>query len=507
MIYFGENNEYILCECETCKGEMYIERSSVAEEDAYAYHLQMPVKCRCGAIDEYINRAKKSCHNIKHELSILYDLLRKQQNASNKISEITAELNKKYDSPSFLQSIGRDVIFALKVFLILLGSVIGLEIFMFILTVLMFFFGLLAGMPDLSRAGNELFYSVNIFKDMFKGKPDGFFATIFSNLGFPVSSLDSLSPYASEQIIFNYIPYAIAGLVIIVFYIFLAVLLVRVLINVAKLTLFAGKVVNQKLKINQMKEEYRNQLDDLSRIYQSLSEQINGIDVLPPDYKNLRAVDLILRYFINNRVDTIREAISLFHEDDFKIRQLEYNKAMYSEAKQTRRYTKALYMLTSDENIKVDVKDVKDDSYSSESSGDKVGEMLKNAFAKIRKSSPSRVPRLTNPASMISSNKNGKKISRKSDSEEISEIFKTPDSLNDLNNSNIAKTHEDLNISNFKAADTADKDAVIEVETVTINSSDNLNNSERREELNNNDMENIDSIFDGVQKSNADENL
>jgi len=60
LVYFGENNEYILCECEVCKKEMYIERSAVSEEDAYAYHLFVPIKCPCGAIDEYINRAKKS---------------------------------------------------------------------------------------------------------------------------------------------------------------------------------------------------------------------------------------------------------------------------------------------------------------------------------------------------------------------------------------------------------------------------------------------------------------
>jgi hypothetical protein len=354
---------------------MYIERSSISEEDAYSYHLYIPVRCRCGAVDEYINRAKKSCRVIKNELSALLDILRRQQGVSNKIADITAELNKKFASPSFLQSIGKDVMFSLRVFLILLGSVLGVEIFLFIISSLMFFFGLVFTMPDLSRAGNELFYHVNIFKD--RGGP------VLSRFGMAGTYTPLNTGLASEQLIYDYIPYAIAGVIVIVFYAFLAVLLVRIAVNVAKITFFASKVVNQKIKVTQKREEYRKQLDDLGIIYQNLAEQIGEFGILPSDYKNLRSTDMILRFFINNRVDNIKEAVNLFHEEDYRVRMLEYEKGVYNETRQTRRYTKALYMITSDDNIKVDVRDVREEPADSDNA--KVGEMLRDAFSKIKK--------------------------------------------------------------------------------------------------------------------------
>ena len=393
MIYFGENNEYILCECETCKGEMYIERNSISDEDAYAYHLYAPVKCRCGAVDEYINRAKKSCHRIKQELFALSDLIHKQQNVSNKISEITSELNKKFEPPSFLQSVGKDVLFAGKVFLILLGAAIGVEIFLFIVTALMFFFGLVLGAEGIAVNGNELFYNINIFKE------SG--GNFLSKFGFDaaVKPLNEYGTNLAEGLVAGYIPAAIAGLIIIVFYVFLAVLVIRVSINIAKLTFFASKVMNQKIKINQKREEYQKHLDELSVIYQNLGDQISEVTIIPQDYRNMRATDLILKYFITNRIDTIKEAINLYHEEDFRNRLLEYTKAMYNETRQTRRYTKALYMMTSDENIKVDIKDTKEDTSNSgsENDGAQVGEMLKGAFTKIKKPAQKKISRIPPP--------------------------------------------------------------------------------------------------------------
>ncbi|MCL1793902.1 MAG: hypothetical protein FWG34_08530 [Oscillospiraceae bacterium] len=388
MIYFGENKEYILCECEACKGEMYIEKTSVSDEDAYAYHLASPIKCRCGAIDEYINRAKKSCHKIKQELFSLSDLLHKQQNIASRTNEITSELNKKFSPPSFMQSVAEDFMFSLKVFFIMLGAAIGVEIFLFVITALMFFFGIAFQAENIAENGNELFYAINVFK----GQGGDF----LSNFGFD-SAVRPLSEYGtdpSEGLIFDYVPAAVAGLVIVVFYVFLAVLLVRVGISVSKLTFFASKVMNQKIKINQKREEYKKQLDDFGIIYQNLEDQIGELAILPDDYKNVRAADSILQYFVNNRADSIREAIALFHDEDFKVKLLEYSKGLYSEAKQTRRYTKAMYMMTSDENIKVDIKEPKEESPENGGAGKSAPS---EAFSKIKSPSPQKSPRLNSP--------------------------------------------------------------------------------------------------------------
>ena len=349
MIYFGENNDYIMCECEVCKREIYAERESIAVEDAYSYHISQPLKCSCGNIDEYINKAKKACYHIRQELSALSDLLHKQQGVASRISGINAEINKRFNPPTFWQSLAGDFLFAGKIFLIILGSVIGLEIFLFIITLLMFFGGMAFQLPDLSRAGNELFYNLNIFKDR-----GGAFLSIF---GFDADYPPFDAELAQEQIIFGYIPYAIAGVFVIIFYIFLAIFIIKASINITKLTIFASRVMNQKINVVRRREAYERELGELKREYNGLDVRIDELDILGRDYKNARAVDMILKYFINNRVDSVREAVNLYHEDDFKSKQLEYSKAMYTEAKQTRRYTKAMYMLTSDNNIKVEVRD------------------------------------------------------------------------------------------------------------------------------------------------------
>ena len=414
MIYFGENNEYILCECEICKREMYIERQSVVEEDAYSYHIAVPVKCACGTIDEYINRAKKSCHSIRRELVHLSDLLHKQNNSSNRIMEIDAEINKKFNPPTFWQSLIGDFIFSLKVFLIMLGSVIGVEIFLFIISALIFFFGLAFDIRDLSSAGNELFYNINVFKD----RGGGFLSKFGMSETFPLLKDEPVS----EQLILNYIPYAIVGVIIIVFYVFLAILIIKSVWDLAKLGFFATKVMNQKLKIIQKREEYIKELEELNFEMQKISDQIKDVSILSTDYKNIRATDAILRYFVNNRIDTIREAVNLFHDEDFKTRQLEYSKVLYNESKQTRRYTKALYMLTADENIKVDVRDEFADNNSP-----KPAESVKTpgkAFSKIRRS---------NILNLGNANKRTEQLTAKSENSESIESLESIESVESTN--------------------------------------------------------------------------
>jgi len=349
LIYFGENKDYIMCECEVCKREIYAERNSITEEDAYSYHLESPLKCQCGNIDEYINRAKKACYHIRQELQSLSDLLHQQHDAHARISTINAEINKKFNSPTFLQALLRDFLFALKIFFYMIIGLLGLQLFLFLVTVIMFFSGMLLDMPDLSSSGNQLFYNLNIFKDRGGG--------VLSFFGMPAEYEAFNTELASEQLVLNYIPYAIAGSIVMIFYVFLIIFVVRAAINVYKLVFFAGKVMNQKIRVLQRREAYERELKELKHEAVTLQTNIDAFDILGSDYKNLKATDSILGYFTNNRVDTIREAINLYHDDDFRNKQLDYSKALYAEIRQTRRYTKAMYMLSSDPKSNVEVRD------------------------------------------------------------------------------------------------------------------------------------------------------
>ena len=374
MIYFGENQEYILAECEICKSEMYLEKETVVEETAYTCRLATPVKCACGSIDEYVNKAKKSCYSIRQDLLKLSDLLHKRQNISEQINEINLEINKKIKHPSFLQIFLDDIIFSLKIFFIIVAATLGLEIFLFIISCLLFFIGVLTQMPDLSRAGNAFFYHINIFKDQGGG--------ILSKFGlsekFPVLDTN----LSDNKLILDYIPYALVGILIVVFYVSLIILVVRLIISAVRTGIYASRVVNQKYVIAQKKEEYEGQLNILMKKYQDLSDQINAQTILSGDYKNSKSVDKILRYFLNNRVDSLREAINLYHDEELKSKTLEYQKAIFSEIRQTKRYTKALYILSSDDNVKVDVHE---EVYENDDTG--MGETLRDAFNKLRKSS------------------------------------------------------------------------------------------------------------------------
>jgi hypothetical protein len=371
-----------------CKTELYLEKASVTEETAYLYKLAAPVKCVCGSIDEYINKAKKSCYNIRQELLNLSDLLHKRQNISERINEINMEINKKIKKPPFTKIVADDIMFSLKIFLRIVTAAIGIEIFLFIITCLMFFIGFAAKMPDLSKAGNELFYHLNIFKN------GG--GSLLSKLGFS-KTVPALPSEVSEKLILNYIPYALIGFFIIIFYIFIIILAVRLIISGTRAGIYASKVVNQKYAVNHKKEEYNEQLNALMLKYQDLTDQITAQAILTNDYKNSKAVDTMLRYFLNNRVDTLREAINLYHEEDTRLKTLEYQKAIFSELRQTKRYAKALYIMSSDDNAKVDVRE---ESYESD---DAASETLKNAFNKIKKSSTARIKQSGSPTQALES--------------------------------------------------------------------------------------------------------
>ena len=377
MIYFGENQEYILAECEVCKSEMYLEKESITEETAYICRLATPVKCVCGSIDEYINKAKKSCYSIRHELEKLSDLLHKRQDISEQINEINMEVNKKIKHPSFLQIFTDDIMFSLKIFFLIIAAALGIEIFLFVITCLLFLLGMVMN-PGLAEAGNKIFYNINIFKDQ-GGK-------LLSIFGLPEKYPVLDSEEIAHSLILNYIPYALVGLLIVIFYVSLLILAIRLIVSVVRAGIYASKVVNQKYTINQKKDDYNDQLNSLMLKYQDLSDQINSQTILSNGYKNSRTIDRMLRYFLDNRVDTLREAVNLYHSEELQTRNLEYQKAIFNELRQTKRYAKALYILSSDDNVKVNVQE---ETYENDDAT--MGETLKNAFNSLRKTSTARI--------------------------------------------------------------------------------------------------------------------
>jgi hypothetical protein len=393
LIYFGENKEYILGECETCKCELYLEKSSVAEETAYLYKLAEPVKCVCGCIDEYINKAKKSCYSIRQELLKLSDLLHRRQSVSERINEINMEMSKKVKSPPFARIFIDDILFSLRIFGIIIAAALGIEILLFIITCLMFFVGLAVPMPDVSKAGNGLFYHLNIFKN------GG--GSLLSKIGLPKEVPALIPELAEKQLVLDYIPYAITGLFVIIFYVFIVILAARLIISGVRAGVYASRVVNQKYSVNQKKEEYDEQLNNLMQKYQDLTDQINAQTILSNDYKNSKAVDTMLRYFLNNRVDTLREAVNLYHGEDMKTKTLEYQKAIFAELRQTRRYAKALYILSSDDNARVDARE--ETAAASEPDDANMSETLKNAFNKLRKTSTARIKAESSPTQVLES--------------------------------------------------------------------------------------------------------
>lgn len=403
MQYFGENNEYIFAECEVCRSEMYIERETASDEDAYAYKCIVPLRCKCGEISDTIKKSGKSCHQIRQELSVLSDLLHRQREAGDRIASINAELGRKVKSPPFHRIVAKDFMFALKCLLVTGGVVLGAEILLFVVSCVMFFIGLAFTMPDLSLSGNALFYNLNIFKD--RG------GEILGRFGFdPVLPAFS-DELAKKELITGYIPYAIAGIFLMVFYVFLAVLLIRLLISFIRFIFYMSRIVGKNVMITAKKEEYVRQLEILGRQYQDYSVQISEQTILAPDYKNIRATDTIYTYFLNNRTDNLRDAINIFHDEDLRIRSLDFQKAIYTELRQTKRYVKALYVIASDENAKVDVREE-----SAELGEERITDMIGAAYKKLRRKM--RPPEPKEPESALSGNAKSGIEAARNDNEE-----------------------------------------------------------------------------------------
>lgn len=54
----------------------------------------------------------------------------------------------------------------------------------------------------------------------------------------------------------------------------------------------------------------------------ALVEQLDQFTLLPEKYRTLQAVDAIGNYFVNKRVDTLKEAINLYEDELYKFQQL-----------------------------------------------------------------------------------------------------------------------------------------------------------------------------------------
>lgn len=353
MIYYGENETLVYVECENCKQEIRIDKSQISEDNQFMCKLSSPIKCSCEKVDNIIKKDVQSTYNIRHQISAILELLQKKNSIENKIDEINAEMNYEKKPPAYLSIVSRDILFSVKLFFILLGVGIGLEMLTFIIGGLMYAVGSFIGSPDIRLTGNQFIYNVNIFK--------GFGVNILKTFNFPAEVPLFDKAAAAEKFVLDFVPYAIAGILQVVFYIGLIALAVRLAVTAARIIYYVTVVLSNKYHINQNREDNEATLNSLYSRLQDLNDQIAEHTIIPPDFQKLRDVETIYGYFINNRVDTVREALNLYQSESMMQRVLEYQRLIYNESKQTKKYTKALYILTSDESAQVEVKEDSDD--------------------------------------------------------------------------------------------------------------------------------------------------
>lgn len=81
--------------------------------------------------------------------------------------------------------------------------------------------------------------------------------------------------------------------------------------------------VLDKMKRAKMIEQIKPEILKLSEEMNRLVEKLDSFTLLPPKYRTLHAVDTIGGYFVNKRIDSLKEGINLYEDELFKSQQLQ----------------------------------------------------------------------------------------------------------------------------------------------------------------------------------------
>ncbi|WP_316808735.1 hypothetical protein [Pedobacter agri] len=79
------------------------------------------------------------------------------------------------------------------------------------------------------------------------------------------------------------------------------------------------------------KEILANELANISAIESKMNliaSQLDSFTILPERYRTIHAVDSIGSYFVNKRVDSLKEGINLYEDELLKYQQLHQNNQM-----------------------------------------------------------------------------------------------------------------------------------------------------------------------------------
>ncbi|MHC1696096.1 MAG: hypothetical protein AB9835_12685 [Eubacteriales bacterium] len=141
----------------------------------------------------------------------------------------------------------------------------------------------------------------------------------------------------------TYIGYTLMGAALCVLYVSLIFLAVRLAITGVRFFLYK----RQALEYNRQCEEYRPEgearLRQLDKNILELDDEIAISDILPPAYVNLDAANGIYSYFSANRVDTMRQAINLYHAEKSEQLTRQLLGEILGELKKDVHYSKSLY--------------------------------------------------------------------------------------------------------------------------------------------------------------------
>lgn len=81
--------------------------------------------------------------------------------------------------------------------------------------------------------------------------------------------------------------------------------------------------VSDYFKRRILKAQIIPQIYQLAEEMNELAVKLDGITILPEQYRTLQAVDTIGNYLVNKRADSLKEGINLYEDEQFKQKQLD----------------------------------------------------------------------------------------------------------------------------------------------------------------------------------------
>ena len=332
MILSSVQQNEIIAECEVCRREIAILKNEIASETPESIQLRVNVKCACCSLSNTVSRTKTSHAATKRALGDLHMLLSKKDVLTSEQDEINECLANNYPQYPILHKLKKGAIFVAKLFgiLLLIGAIA--EALLFAVSGVIFL--ITKFFPDL-----ELIEMANLVLN----KPNETFMKAALEADGLTFKIFAETFKTTDEYILRYIPSALVQILNTIFKLTIFAAVIREGYELTKFGIHLYKKEKHKRAVIAYKPTGQARLEQIEGELYEVNEHIDLTDIVPRNYLNTSAVQMILSYFADNRIENMKEAINLFNEEKIKLEQSEVLRSILEQVKAGKEYSRALY--------------------------------------------------------------------------------------------------------------------------------------------------------------------